>query len=91
MYKSCLIDGLSLLLQESGASYCQISAMYSELVVLDTLGKVHQWKWTEQDPYSTSEVSTQATSFAQYLYLNYEQQYIFCWHTFISVLDIVTK
>lgn len=46
-----------LFLQESGASYCQITALYSELLVLDTHGKLHQWKWTEVDPYTATDVS----------------------------------
>jgi len=43
--------------QESGATFCQITAMYSELLVLDSEGKLHQWKWSEQDSYSSAEVS----------------------------------
>ena len=37
--------------------FSHISAMYSELVAVNTTGQLCQWRWNDSEPYNTGEVS----------------------------------
>ncbi|KAH7947253.1 hypothetical protein HPB52_008994 [Rhipicephalus sanguineus] len=39
-----------------GTKFVHIVALYSELVALSSTGQLHQWKWSEPEPYKNSEL-----------------------------------
>ncbi|XP_050027437.1 E3 ubiquitin-protein ligase UBR5 isoform X3 [Dermacentor andersoni] len=40
---------------DKGTKFVHIVALYSELVALSSTGQLHQWKWSEPEPYKNSE------------------------------------
>lgn len=40
---------------DKGSKFVHIVALYSELVALSSTGQLHQWKWSEAEPYKNSE------------------------------------
>ncbi|XP_077488259.1 E3 ubiquitin-protein ligase hyd isoform X5 [Amblyomma americanum] len=40
---------------DKGVKFVHIVALYSELVALSSTGQLHQWKWSEPEPYKNTE------------------------------------
>ncbi|EEC00482.1 ubiquitin protein ligase edd, putative, partial [Ixodes scapularis] len=40
---------------EKGVKFVHIASLYSELVALSSTGQLHQWKWTEAEPYKNCD------------------------------------
>ncbi|KAL3179297.1 hypothetical protein MRX96_038194 [Rhipicephalus microplus] len=40
---------------DKGTKFVHIVALFSELVALSSTGQLHQWKWSEPEPYKNSE------------------------------------
>lgn len=40
---------------DRGVKFVHIASLYSELIALSSTGQLHQWKWTEAEPYKNTD------------------------------------
>ncbi|XP_014675920.1 PREDICTED: E3 ubiquitin-protein ligase UBR5-like [Priapulus caudatus] len=50
-------SALSPATEEDGTRFVQIAALFSELVAIDSHGRLRQWRWHDSHPYTSADVS----------------------------------
>lgn len=66
--------------REQCIRFTQIASLYSEMIGISTKGELHQWKWSDPEPYRHPEVIS--IKFSACL-LNYNPIFLFSIQTFI--------
>jgi len=51
-------DDLEFWPEKDGTRFTQIASLYSEFIAVSAKGELHQWRWSDREPYRNNEVSS---------------------------------
>ncbi|KAG5682285.1 hypothetical protein PVAND_011645 [Polypedilum vanderplanki] len=66
-------DDLEFWPDKDGTRFIHIASLYSEFIAVSTKGELHQWRWTDREPYRNSEFPNVHHPKVQTLALTYEK------------------